>query len=107
MVKDNRKDTIKSINKRHISKDLGVLGEHKALLSDDELHVTYLPNDPRRQRNMTNKWDEFDYYNRDEDHFFIYIVKSDLTYHIKAGEKADDVDQFLKRKGLNKKQQKD
>ncbi|MGY0695031.1 hypothetical protein ACW2QC_20095 [Virgibacillus sp. FSP13] len=56
---------------------------------------------------MTNKWNEFDYYNRDEDHFFIYIDKSDLTYHIKAGEKADDVDQFLKRKGLNKKQQKD
>jgi len=39
--------------------------------------------------------------------FFIYIDKSDLTYHIKAGEKAEGIDQFLKKKGLNKKQQKD
>ncbi|WP_165767873.1 hypothetical protein [Virgibacillus indicus] len=53
---------------------------------------------------MTNIWIEFDFYNRDGDHFFIYINKSKLTYHLMAGEKADDVDQFLKGKGLNKKQ---
>ncbi|OZU89707.1 hypothetical protein CIL03_00775 [Virgibacillus indicus] len=102
--REHKKDTIKNINKTLISKDTGVLGEHKAILDDDEIHITYLPNDTKRQRNMTNIWIEFDFYNRDGDHFFIYINKSKLTYHLMAGEKADDVDQFLKGKGLNKKQ---
>ncbi|MBY7144757.1 hypothetical protein KFZ56_17190 [Virgibacillus sp. NKC19-3] len=103
MVNNHKKHIIESINKRHTSKDLGILGEHKAFLSDDEIRITYLPNDTKRQRNMTNKWDDFDFYNRDGDHFFLYINKSDLIYHIKAGEKAaEDVDQFLQRQGLMK-----
>ncbi|MBY7144755.1 hypothetical protein KFZ56_17180 [Virgibacillus sp. NKC19-3] len=101
-IKGNKDQYIKEIKKQLVSYDIGSLGKHKAILSDNEVHVSYLPNNQKKERNMTNKWDDFDFYNRDGDHFFLYINKSDLIYHIKAGEKADTIDDLLREKRLSK-----
>ncbi|MBP1969887.1 hypothetical protein J2Z83_001995 [Virgibacillus natechei] len=105
-LREHKKDAIKNINKTLTSKYTGVLGEYNAILDEDEIHVTYLPNDTKRERNMTTKWVEFDFYNRDEDHFFIYINKSRLTYHLIAGEQSEKLDKFLKDRGLVQKNKK-
>ncbi|WP_019378245.1 hypothetical protein [Virgibacillus halodenitrificans] len=106
-LKMHKKDTIKHINKTFTSKYTGILGEHKAILGNQDIHLTYLPNNFKQRKNMTSKWEEMDFYNRDKDHFFIYSYSYNrLTYHLIAGSQSEEVDNFLSDKGLIKKSKK-
>lgn len=98
VLREHRKDTFNTVNIKQNSENIGVKGHYKTILSDDEIHVTFLPNDPKREKNMTSKWQEIDYYSRDDDHFFIFMDKIDFVYHIVAGDKAEEVDHFLSQK---------
>ncbi|MFS0752646.1 hypothetical protein [Oceanobacillus sp. 1P07AA] len=96
------KDRIGKIKRELSTQNMSVLGEYRAELSEEEIHVIYRPNNPNRERNMTNNWEEISYYTRENEHFFIFMENPSFVYHIIAGDKANDVNYFLSQKLNNK-----
>lgn len=98
-----KKDTIKNVKKQLNTANIGALGNYQTTITEEDIHVAYRPGNPKKERNISSKWEEVDFYSRDNDHFFIFIEKTDFVYHIIAGDQAEEVDYLLKQKIEEKK----
>ncbi|NWO12107.1 MULTISPECIES: hypothetical protein [Virgibacillus] len=96
-LQQQKKDLITSTNRRLTKENIGLLGEYLTTISEDGIHATLFPNDPKKERNITNSWEEIDYYSKERNLFFVYVDRINFVYVIKA-EEAARVDQFLNKK---------
>ncbi|MFU0790146.1 MAG: hypothetical protein ACFWT6_09355 [Virgibacillus proomii] len=60
--------------------------------------LLYFQMSQKKKKNIANKWEDIDYYSKEENRFFIYVDSINFVYAIKAGEKAEEVNQFLNKK---------
>lgn len=97
-LKQQKKDLIKSTNRRLTKENIGLLGEHHTTISEDGIHATLFPHDPKKEKNSSNNWEELDYYSQEGNHFFVYVDNINFVYVIKAERKTEEVDQLLSKK---------
>lgn len=97
-LKEHKRDVIKNTNKRLTKENIGLLGEYHTTISEEGVHATLFPNEPKKEKNIANKWEDIDYYSKEENLFFIYVDSINFVYTIKVGEKAEEVNQFLNKK---------